>query len=201
MDPEPDENVRLANLVGAAALGIADAISEDLAGEVDLDTTAAAAIVALLDLARDASVQTLSALVGISHSGTVRLVNRLVDAGLVERRAGKDARTNSLRLTRRGRTVALRLRAGRRAAIAAALEGLTGRQQRQLSEICQTVIANITRVRLGIRTAGGQPSGGALCRLCDPAACGRPDGECPAAVAAAHEGRMQGEAARSRSNR
>ena len=197
---EPDENARLANLVGAAALGIADAISGDLAGEVDLDTTAAAAMVALLDLARDASVQTLSVLIGISHSGTVRLVNRLADAGHVERRTGSDARTNSLRLTRRGRMAALRLRVGRRAAIEAALEGLTGRQRHQLSEVCQTVIANITRVRLGIRTAGGQPIGGALCRLCDPAACGRPDGECPAAAAAADEGLVQGGAVHPRSN-
>ncbi|MCV7436195.1 winged helix-turn-helix transcriptional regulator [Mycobacterium seoulense] len=144
-------------------------------------------MVALLDLARDASVQTLSALIGISHSGTVRLVDRLADADLVERRTGSDARTNSLRLTRRGRTVALRLRASRRAAIAAALEGLTDRQRRQLNEICQTVIANITRARLRIRAAGGQPSGGALCRLCDPSACGRPDGQCPAAAVASHE--------------
>lgn len=180
-----DDDVRVINLVGAMALGIADAVAGDVTGDPYLDKSSAAALNALLDLARGGSVQTLSTLIGISHSGTVRLVDRLAGAGLVERRTGPDARTSSLALTRRGREVAVGVRRRRHAAISATLDGLTEVQRRQLGKICQTVISNITRLRLDIREVGGVPSGGALCRMCDPTACGRVEGACPAALTAA----------------
>jgi hypothetical protein len=47
------------------------------------------------------------------------------------------------------------------------------------------LITTITRQRLEQRASGVAPAGGALCRMCDFAACGRPDGACPAAVTAA----------------
>lgn len=167
------------------ALGIADAVTGDVTGAPDLDKTSAAALNALLDLARGGSVQTLSALIGISHSGTVRLVDRLATVGLVERRTGPDARTSSLALTRRGRRVAIEVRRRRHAAISATLDGLSEPQRRQLGTICEMVVSNITRLRLDIRESGDTPSGGALCRMCDPAACGRVEGVCPAARTAA----------------
>jgi MarR family transcriptional repressor of emrRAB len=176
---------RLINLVGAMALGLTDAAVGDVSSDATLDSTSAAALVAMLDLARASSVQRLSLLIGISHSGTVRLVNRLVDAGLVERRPGPDARTLTLALTRRGHTTARRIRHARHAALADMLSGLTDRQREQLTTICDVIVANITSARLATRTAGGAPSGGALCRMCDPIACGRPDGDCPAARTAA----------------
>lgn len=79
---------RLVNLLGATALGITDAACGDVASDNSLDTTAAAALVTMLDLARSSSVRRLSQLIGLTHSGSVRLVNRLVTAGLVERAAG-----------------------------------------------------------------------------------------------------------------
>lgn len=94
------EDARLANLLGAVALGLTDAAVADVAAQADLDTTSATALVAMLDLARSGSVQRLSRLVGISHSGAVRMVNRLADAGFVERRAGPDGRTITVALTR-----------------------------------------------------------------------------------------------------
>jgi DNA-binding MarR family transcriptional regulator len=167
-------------MLGAAALGIADAL-DDAAADAGLDSTSAAALVAMLDLARAGSVQRLSRLIGISHSGTVRLVNRLADAALVKRSAGPDARTVTVRLTRRGQTVARRIRTARRAALEATLRGLSEAHRRQLTTICEILVANLTESRLAARRAGGAPSGGALCRMCDPVACGRPDGDCPAA--------------------
>ncbi len=178
------EHDRLANLLGAVATGITDAAVDDVASEADLDSTASAALVAMLDLAPSGSVRTLSRLIGISHSGTVRLVNRLCQAGLVERAAGPDARTISITLTRRGHHAARRIRRARHAAVTATLSGLSERQREQLSTICEALIANLTAARLAARRAGRPPSGGALCRMCDPRACGRPDGDCPAAQAA-----------------
>ncbi|HZQ30778.1 MAG TPA: MarR family transcriptional regulator [Mycobacterium sp.] len=172
------------NLLGAAALGLSDALDE-VASEAGLDRTSAAALVAMLDLARAGSVQRLSQMIGISHSGTVRLVDRLADADLVERTAGPDARTLTVRLTRRGRTVARRVRDGHRTAVDATLAGLTDPQRRQLTTICEALVANLTSARLATRRAGGVPSGGALCRMCDPVACGRPAGRCPSERTAA----------------
>jgi MarR family transcriptional regulator, negative regulator of the multidrug operon emrRAB len=180
----PDDG-RLANLLGAVALGITDAGLDDVASDNALDATATAALVTMLDLARSSSVQALSQLIGLSHSGAVRLVNRLAIAGLVERTNGPDGRTISVRLTRRGQSVARRIRTARHAAIAASLSGLTDRQREQLTTICEVLIANVTSARLATRAAGRHPSGGALCRMCDPSACGRADGDCPAARTAA----------------
>lgn len=178
------DDVRLVNLLGTVALGLTDAMLGDAGSANDVDSTAAAALVTMLDLARSPSVQRLSQMVGISHSGAVRLVNRLVDAGLVERSPGPDARTLTVSLTRPGRTLARRIRAARRAAIEASLSGLTESHRSQLTTICEVLVANLTAARLATRRAGQLPSGGALCRMCDPVACGRPDGRCPAAVTA-----------------
>ena len=179
------DDARLINLLGAAAIGLNDAAVGDVAADGGLDCTAAGALVALLDLAESGSVRRLSQMLGLTHSGTVRLVNRLADAKVVERAAGPDLRTVSVRLTRPGRAVARRIRAGRHAAIATALAGLTRQQRDQLTVACEVLITNMTMARLARRTAGARPSGGALCRMCDPAACGRLAGGCPAAGATA----------------
>jgi MarR family transcriptional repressor of emrRAB len=178
---QPPDDDRLVNLLGAVAVGLHDAAVGDVAAHAALDATAAAALVALVNLARSGSVQALSQLVGVSHSGTVRVVNRLAEAGLVERRPGPDGRTIAVWLTRRGGVAARRIRAGRHAAIAATLTGLTGPQRDQLAATCEVLIANLTAARLAQREAGEEPSGGALCRICDPVACGRSAGNCPAA--------------------
>jgi len=184
----PGADARLLNLVGALAIGVTDRSVGDVALSAGLDASAAAALVALLDLARAGSVQRLSQLVGISHSGTVRLVNRLTQSGLVERAPGADRRSVSVRLSRRGGALARRIRAQRREAISDSLQGLTERQRAELAVICDVVITNLTGDRLAQRSAGRQPSGGALCRMCDPRECGRADGACPAAQAAARYG-------------
>jgi DNA-binding MarR family transcriptional regulator len=182
---ESRDDARLVNLLGAVAIGLTDTAVGDVATDAALDGTAAAALVALLDLARSGSVRKLSQLLGLTHSGTVRLVNRLADAELVERAPGPDRRTVAVRLTRHGRVVARRIRARRHANIATALTGLTAQQRDQLTAACEALIANITTARLARRSTGTQPRGGALCRMCDPAACGRLAGGCPAANAAA----------------
>jgi DNA-binding MarR family transcriptional regulator len=185
---QPHGDARLVNLLGALAVGLTDAAVGDVAAHSELDHTAAAALVALLDFAGSGSVQRLSQLVGLSHSGSVRLVNRLAEAGLVERRPGADARTLAVRLTRRGRALARRIRAGRHAAIAATLTGLTEQERERLAAACEVLVANLASARLATRAAGKRPSGGALCRLCDPLACQRPDGRCPAASAVLRTG-------------
>ena len=175
-------DARLVNLLGAAATGITDAVAGAITAVPDIDISTATALVALLDFAPSASVRRLSNVLGLTHSGAVRVADRLVASGYAVRgTALGDERVVSLRLTPPGKRVAVRLRRNRDAAIRVLLEDLNTVSRRQLVEALERLIGTISATRLVERTAGGVPRGGALCRLCDFAACGRPLGRCPAA--------------------
>ncbi|HEY3613040.1 MAG TPA: MarR family transcriptional regulator [Gaiellales bacterium] len=178
-------DARRANLLGAAATGLSDAMAGSMAAAGGLDEAASAALVALLDFTPHGSVRALSRVVGLTHSGAVRLVDRLVDGAYVERRPGADARSLTLTLTAAGRELAERIRAVRGHALADAVASLSAGQRAVLGEICEQLVGDLTRRRLAQRERGEDPAGGALCRYCDFAACGRPQGLCPAQLAAA----------------
>lgn len=175
---------RLTNLLNAVALGLNDAF-EAAAEDQSLDMKAATALVALLDFTPSDSVRRLSQVIGLTHSGTVRLVDRLAAAGFVRRGAGDDMRSLKVALTPEGRLKALGVRRRRESAAMSALAGLSRAQCDQLTRVCEAIIVNTTTQRLAIRASGGAPAGGALCRLCDFGACGRASGRCPAASTAA----------------
>jgi MarR family transcriptional regulator, negative regulator of the multidrug operon emrRAB len=172
---------RLVNLIGALSLAVADSMTDATDAAADLTDAGPAALVVLHETGPGRSIDQLRQLVGLTHSGAVRLVDRLVSAGYVERGAGPDLRTVGLRLTRRGTAAALRIRTARAEVISAALDGLAGSDRDSLEGLCDALVANLTRQRLAARAQGETPPGGALCRLCDFTACGRPAGRCPAA--------------------
>lgn len=185
MDVDPAENQRLQNLLAAVATGLSDAIESAATEVAGLDRVATTALVALLDFSPEGSVRKLALGVGLTHSGTVRLVDRLTEAGLVRRATGSDQRSITIALTGRGKRLAQRIRAARAAQAEHAVATLTTRQRRELARTCELVLANLTAERLEQRARGESPAGGALCRMCDFAACGRPEGRCPTAEAAA----------------
>ena len=143
-----------------------------------------AALVFLAGLGTGASVDALRRSVGLTPSGGVRLVDRLVADGYVVRRPGRDARSVSLRLTASGRRVAARVRDARAHVLGDALDGLTERERTALTPLLEKVIGGIVAERLATRATGADPAGGWLCRLCDAVACDRDGGRCPAAMAA-----------------
>jgi MarR family transcriptional repressor of emrRAB len=171
---------RLHNLLGAAALGLADSMRAATTAASGLDEAAATALVALLDFSPAGTVQRLSAALGLTHSGAVRLVDRLASAGHVVRRHGADGRSVTVSLTAKGGRHALAIRAARATALAAATEGMSPDAKAAFTAALEHVVTNLTQQRLAFRAAGEKPAGGALCRLCDFAACGRPEGRCPA---------------------
>lgn len=175
-------DARLANLLGTVATGLTDRVA-DAVDTGEIDGSAQRALVALLDFSPSGSVHTLSQIVGLTHSGAVRLVDRLAAAGYVHRGPGTDDRSVTIGLTRAGRKVADQVRRGRQDAVTEAMTGLSGRQRDDLVRACEILVANLARERLDRRAAGERPTGGALCRMCDFAACGRPVGRCPAARA------------------
>jgi MarR family transcriptional repressor of emrRAB len=173
---------RLANLLGVVATGLADRMQDASRDAAGLGGSDPAALITLLDFSPSGTVQTLSQICGLTHSGGVRLVNRLAAAGYVTRSAGPNARSITVSLTPAGRAVALELRAARHAAIVAMMAELTASQRAELVRTCEVLINALTAQRLARRSVGASPAGGALCRLCDFGACQRADGNCPAAV-------------------
>jgi MarR family transcriptional regulator, negative regulator of the multidrug operon emrRAB len=178
-------DARLANLLGALATGVTDGIRDAMCDAAEMDVVSASALVALLEFSPGGSIQTLSDVVGLTHSGAVRLVDRLVLAGYVVRRQGRDGRAREITLTARGATLARRVRRARERAIAPTLESFSATERAHLTELCERLVGALTRQRLEQRADGVAPTGGALCRTCDFVACGRDTDRCPAAQAAA----------------
>jgi DNA-binding MarR family transcriptional regulator len=178
---------RLANLLGAWSLAVSDRVTAAAAMAAGRGGQAPAALVALDQFADGRTIEELSAVLGLTHSATVRLVDGLVaDGNVARRRRRGDRRAVAIRLTPRGRATARRIISARGEAVQEALEGLTATQRRSLTAMAERLTGDLATLRLEQRAAGELPAGGWLCRMCDFAACGRPEGRCPAAARAAY---------------
>jgi DNA-binding MarR family transcriptional regulator len=184
-------DAHLTNVLGALALALADGMRDATEAAAGMSGAAPAALVALRQFLAGRTTGDLARATGLTHSGAVRLVDRLVDAGLVERRPGRDGRSLAIVLTAPGRALSDEITEARAQAVAAALGGLGADERGQLAALVDTVLATVTTRRLAARHLAARHEGGApagwLCRLCDFASCGRPRGECPAANAARAE--------------
>ena len=152
---------RTANLLGAVALTLADELQSAAAAVAGHGASGPAALVLLGDLAGGATIEELRRALGLTHSGTVRLVDRLVAGDLVERRVGGDARSLSLHLTPAGRRTARRVLAARETVLERALIALESRQRAEFERSLDAVLHELRGSRRRI------------CRLCDSGACGR----------------------------
>ena len=100
-------DLRAANLAGSGALAIADRMRTAVAEAAGLEGSGPAALVALHLYAEGEGVDTLARALRLSHSGAVRLVDQLVERGLVRRaRSDRDRRAVALHLTAAGRRAA-----------------------------------------------------------------------------------------------
>src|SRR4051794_15282800 len=129
---------RDANLLGALGIVLADLLED--AAELAGGATSARALVALHDRAAGGTIDALAGVVGLSHSGTVRLVDRLARDGLVERRRGADQRSAALVLTPAGRRAARRVLARREANMQSALTLLTDDQRAAAVELAEQLL-------------------------------------------------------------
>ena len=183
------EPTRLHNLLAALSLNLAGECQDALERSTGLTGSAAAALLALAEFLGDAHVGRLADVLGLTHSGAVRLVTQLEAAGFAERRPGADRRRVEVRLTDTGHRRAEAARAARESVLQSATSELTGADSATLEDL----LAQLVDARVTARVRGRQDGGTGpwWCRTCDFAACGRPEGRCPAqlaAAAAAHEG-------------
>jgi DNA-binding MarR family transcriptional regulator len=178
-------HAHLSNVFGALCTTVADEIHAAADSTAQVGGAAGATLVALRESQAGESIDRLRRTVGLTPSGAVRLVDRLVELGLVRRRPGKDARTISLTLTSSGSRVAGRILRGRANVIERALSNLTREEQLTLARLSDKLVGAIAAHRIEARQNGDTPPGGAICRLCDFTGCGRPAGRCPAQKATA----------------
>jgi DNA-binding MarR family transcriptional regulator len=135
-----------------------------------------AALASLHEWAGGRTVDTLAGGLRLSHSRTVRVIDRLEADGLATReRDPGDGRNVLVRLTPAGERAGQAVLAARGAALAAALDGLGPRERRALAELAERVLGGVTT---------GRRSAGAICRLCQSDVCGHHDGRCPVTRAA-----------------
>jgi DNA-binding MarR family transcriptional regulator len=161
-------NARDANLLGTLSLAVAGRIEAAVASP--LGPSAPAALSALEGYLGGEPIDALRQTLGLTHSGAVRLVDRLEAAGLAERRPGPDARTVAVALTPAGRGAAEEVRAARVAALEGALAVLSADERATLTGLHEKLLAGLTSDRASARR---------LCRLCDIDACGHHRGTCP----------------------
>ena len=154
------------NLVAALGTTLGDAVTVAVTRATGLSGAAPATLTTLLDQP-GLSVDALARTVGVTGSGGVRLVDRLADAGLVERRAGRDGRSLAIRLTTAGERAAREVLAARQGAVRGLVKCLDRDDQATLVQLAEKLL-----------TAGAsQERAGLLCRLCDHGAC--PPRRCP----------------------
>lgn len=150
-----------ANLLGVVALSVADRIEEAAKTTLNHAGETPAAIV-VIGYGLGPSNDQLRRILGLSHPGSVRLVDRLVADGLVERREGRDKRAVALYLTRRGNGLRERLLKGRLAAIRPFLTPLTEQEQAVFTALLKKMLSGLGTTDLQRCT---------LCRLCDDRVC------------------------------
>jgi DNA-binding MarR family transcriptional regulator len=170
-----DEHARQANVLGATALAVADRVrsaAEDGAGE---GASAAAALVSLAGYLDGQPIDSLTNPLGLTHSAAVRVVDRLVGAGLARRKPGADRRAVAVELTAEGRQAAERARAARTGALEDALAMLEPSERAELTRLHEKLLAALV---------DGRAAAGYTCRLCDIDACGHYQGRCPVTQAA-----------------
>lgn len=176
-------SAREANVLGALAQVITDRTELAVTAAAGQNVSAAAALSALYQFLDRPTLDQLRDVLGLTHSGTVRLVDRLTEAGLVARRTGDDKRSRSVALTAEGRAVAERVAAARIAVLDDLLVDLPPAERDTLGGLLDRLMASMVR---------GKDGGAWICRLCDLGACQRSEGRCPTANAAAEKYGLSG---------
>ncbi|WP_174236533.1 MarR family winged helix-turn-helix transcriptional regulator [Stutzerimonas nosocomialis] len=155
-------NLKIENMVGALALALSDGVLQSTQNQAPEAGPAAAAI-ALLGHEPGMTIERLRRALRLSHPGAVRLVDRLVAEGVVERRpSATDRRAVALHLTEAGRANCEAVLAVRQDHIAHALETLSPIELETLGLLTEKLLRGLVR---------DLDQAYSVCRLCDPGVC------------------------------
>jgi MarR family transcriptional regulator, negative regulator of the multidrug operon emrRAB len=165
----------IANLLGALSLAVMDRIEQGAREVVGRGGETPAALI-VIGYAQGMTNDKLRRILGLSHSGTVRLVDRLVSDRLVERRPGKDGREVALHLTATGAAARNDLLTSRLSAVGSLLDVLSPAEAKQLGALMRELLAKQDSSEMDRFT---------ICRMCDVRACTR----CPIPTSAGRRDR------------
>jgi DNA-binding MarR family transcriptional regulator len=151
-----------ANILGALSVLIQDRVESAWQSDLDLSPMAAAALVQI-DGEPGCPIELVAGRIGLTHSATVRVIDKLAERGLVEKdRARKDARAQSLTLSKAGKRTAQQLHTARNRVTDDLLTGLDS-AQRQALEAAISIILH--------RTVEPGREADVTCRVCDDRRC------------------------------
>lgn len=175
-DPSTDDDRHLANLLGLVALELMTSVTARIQAATGLSIVQATALSALANYADGGSVDHLRHAVDLSHSATVRLVDRLAERGLVRRQGvATDQRVSAVHLTARGRRTVATIRVARLGVLEQWVTRLSPDQRGLLMPLLHEVATRAV-------TPGLDGAPDYLCRLCAVDACGHPS-RCPITLA------------------
>jgi DNA-binding MarR family transcriptional regulator len=166
---------RAANVLGALSLVIADQAADAVAEAAGRSESGAAALSALLHFLDRPSIDLLRQVLGLTSSGTVRLIDRLEESGYVGREPGADGRSTSVVLTPAGEVAAERVAAARTEVLQRALAVLSDTERVVLDDLAGKMLVGMMR---------GPGATRWICRLCDIGVCRGAPGGCPVGNAA-----------------
>lgn len=162
----------LSNLLGAFATSLSGSIETQIAALQGRSLNHEAALVAS-HYHPEETIDSLSKVLNLTHSGTVRLVNTLEQSGLLQRhKSQRDARSVVLCTTDAGAERVAQILQQRDSAIQQVLRHLTAAQKQQFMGLLEVAMGQLSEEPLAARR---------ICRLCDESVC-RKEG-CPVELA------------------
>jgi MarR family transcriptional regulator, negative regulator of the multidrug operon emrRAB len=164
---------RTLNMLGALALALADRIATRAEAASSLHDSSASALVVIANHPGE-PIDAIRRVLGLTHSGAVRLVDGLEAAGLVERRrSDRDARAIALWATPSGKRTASQIVAARAELLEPVLASISKGDRKTIARFLETALAELTDSRDRALS---------ICRFCAEGTC-RPLG-CPVEQAA-----------------
>lgn len=148
------------NVLAAWALAVADVIRSAAEQSTGMAGGGPAALVAIV-ADPHMSIDDLRRVLALTHAGTVRLVDRLVERGWVERHQGS-GRTVLLEATVMGRDASDRLSLARQEAIAKLLASMSKQAVSNAARLVEPVVHDVVDDVDAVRR---------FCRLCDRRVC------------------------------
>jgi MarR family transcriptional regulator, negative regulator of the multidrug operon emrRAB len=152
---------RTINLLGALSQAVTDRVRAVVESEVGHSGETPAALT-LIGHEPGLSIDVLCKILNLSHSGAVRLIDRLQSDGLVERRKGTDGRAVALFLTETGETLRVDILKRREAALMPILAVLSVQDQKRLTALLEKLLSKLPQT---------ETEAFSICRLCDEGVC------------------------------
>jgi DNA-binding MarR family transcriptional regulator len=162
---------RTTNLLGAFLTGLHDNMRRRIEEESGLPGEGPAALVTI-GYNEGCTVEFLRKALGLSHSWTVRIVEKLEKDGLVGKQPGSDRRAVALHLTDAGVRQMHGVVRARRRCLDEVLDVLPMKEQRQLALLLERMLT--------VMTVDAEEAE-AICRLCEVDVC--PQQQCPVTLA------------------